>query len=56
MILPYIRAAMAVSLGAVALVAIGRWIGWWLVAAIVVLAVADFVWCVMQLPTRWRPW
>jgi hypothetical protein len=46
----------SVAAGAAVLYAIGRYLGWWIVALIVAAAIGDSVWCLLQLPRRWRPW
>lgn len=45
-----------VLVGGFVLWTLARWLGWWSVVAIAVGVVADFVWCALQLPPRWRPW
>lgn len=45
----------SVTLGAAVLTAIG-WIGKWYLVLVFTLAAVDFVWCMMRLPVRWRPW
>lgn len=46
----------SVLAGAVLLVAAWHWLGWWAVGALLVAAIADFVWCMSRLPARWRMW
>lgn len=50
------RGTVAVVAGGALLYAAGRYLGRWLVAGFAALAIADFVWCTLQLPARWRPW
>lgn len=45
----------AVIAGAVMLYAVGSWLGWWWVAAIAVVGIAEAAWCASKLPARWRP-
>ncbi len=55
----YARAAGSIAFGAGLLYALGSWLGWPVVAALVLIAIGDFAWCFWQLaarlPTR-RPW
>lgn len=55
----YARATGTVLLGTALLYAIGRYLGWYVVGAIAVIAIGDLTWCKWQLarrlPTR-RPW
>jgi hypothetical protein len=54
------RATFTVAMGTAILYAIGRYLGWWVVVAIVAAGVGTAAWCLWQLvsklPTRWRPW
>lgn len=50
------RGTLAVVLGAAILLAVGRWLGWYWVAATFLLAIGDLAYTVSRLPTRWRSW
>jgi hypothetical protein len=45
----FIRAAITVLSGAAILYAIGRYLGWWVTGAIVVVGLGDAAWCALQL-------
>lgn len=49
------RGAVSVAAGGAIFYAAGRWLGWWFVGAFAIAAIADFAWCMIRLPERWRP-
>jgi hypothetical protein len=49
------RGVITVLDGAALIVPIGRYLGWWTVAAIATAGIVDTVWCAMQLRS-WRLW
>jgi len=51
-LISYVRAAGSIALGAGILYMLGRWLGWRVVGAIVIVAVADL----SRWPANWRPW
>jgi hypothetical protein len=46
----------SVLLGAVFLVAVGRWLGWWVPVVLVAGCAAAAVVDLSRWPTRWRTW